>query len=522
MHNENYDYYEHSKIENLRELILLNIKRNPNFIAFKYKEDNEIVSKTYEEFYNDIIVYSKIIKKKFKNKHIALIGENSYRWLITFFSIIFTDNVVVVIDKDIDNEKLKQLMKKTDTKIIIYSKKYCPNIEKTKYEKIGLEDIEFINNYDSFDISRNTNNKKDAVIFFTSGTTGDNKAVVLSEYNIASDIYSSASLFKLDGNVVSFLPFHHSFGLITSVLKVMFYGKEIYINNSYKYLINDIKYEQPETLFMVPAFVSMLYKRIWKQARLNHNDLKLKKMIKLSNMLLKINIDIRDKLFKNIKEEFGKQLKYIICGGASLDTKYIEFFRSINIEVLNGYGITECSPVVAVNRNYFHKDGSVGQIVKDIEVKIINNEICVKGPIVMKGYYKDKKNTTEVIKDNYFHTGDLGYIDSDGFLFINGRVKNLIILSNGENIYPETIENELKKYEGICEIIISERNDRLIAIIYPQDTYEEDREYFENIIYKYNKNKPKNRQISYVEITKKEFKKNNNGKILRNEIKENI
>ena len=234
--------------------------------------------------------------------------------------------------------------------------------------------------------------------------------------------------------------------------------------------------------------------------------------------MLKIGIDLRAKFFKSILKEFGGELKYIICGGAYLDKKYVKWFRSIGIEILNGYGITECSPVVSVNRNHHYKDGSVGQVVKDGQIKIEENEILFKSESVMLGYYNDKKASNEVLKDGWFYTGDFGYIDEDGFLFITGRKKNLIILNNGENISPETIEEVLAHDEAVCEVIVYAKNNMIIASIYPNEDYMGDQEYFDELIYNYNKGIPKNRQIAMVDLRTNEFPKNNNKKILRDQI----
>lgn len=519
--NRNYNYYNLSKINNLRELLELQLDRNPNSIAFSYKENDILVKKTFIEVNNDINNLSSYFYKKYKNKHIALIGENSYNWIITFLSIILSGNVCVVMDKDLNEKDLNKLLKTSNTKVIYYSAKYCQFIDDMKVDSYQIEDI-----YKYIEKGKKYNNKyeiddyKDAALFFTSGTTGANKCVVLSQKNMAYDIYAAASLYKPSGNVVSVLPFHHAFGLVTSVLKPIYYGKEVFINSSLKYMMNDFKEFKPDTLFVVPAFIETFYRQIWKKARKNNQDKKLKYTIRLSNRLLKLGIDIRKKLFKNILDEFGGNISYIICGGAYLDSKYVKWFRSIGIEILNGYGITECSPVVSVNRNHFYKDGSIGQVCRGIDIKIINNEICVKGPIVMKGYYKDKKSTSKVIIDNYFHTGDLGYIDKDGFLFITGRKKNIIILNNGENISPEEIESDLLKDDAVQEVVVYSKNNKLIAYIYPNEEYIGNKQYFDNLIYGYNKNKSKSHQISEVELRIKEFIKNNNGKIMRNKINE--
>ncbi len=517
--NRNYDYYDVSKINNFYELLKLHLENNSDDYAFSYKVNDKIVNKTYKNVYDDVINLSGYFYKNYKNKHIALIGENSYNYIIAFMAIVLSGNVCVLLDKDLNQDIIEKNLKISDTKIVYYSKNYCTFIKDINCESYYLEDIEkyvnvgkkYKNNYQVID-------DKGAVIFFTSGTTGANKAVVLSQKSIVLDIYGAASLYKPSGSVVSFLPFHHSFGLITGVLKPFYYGVNVYLNNSFKYLLKDLKENSPDTIFVVPAFIETFYKQIWKSVRVKKKDKLLKRSIKMSNFLLKINIDLRRKLFKEILDEFGGKLNYIICGGAYLDKKYVKWFRSIGIKILNGYGITECSPVVSVNRNLYGRDGSVGQICRGVSVKIIDDEICVKGPIVMKEYYKDKKATKEVLIQGYFHTGDLGYIDEDGFLFITGRKKNIIVLSNGENISPEIIESELLKDEAVLEVVVYAQNNRIIASIYPNEEYLGNQEYFDKLIYNYNKGKPKNHQIAFAILRNKEFIKNNNGKILRDKV----
>ena len=519
--NRNYDYYKHTKINNLKELLDLTKNNYQNDIAFSFYQNNIRIEKTFNDVYHDVLALNNYFKSNYKNKHIALIGENSYIWIITFLAIILSGNVCVVMDKDIDEETLVKLLKLSDSKAICYSKYYNSFVEKMSYKSISLEELsKILETKKEEKIDLKIDDDKEATIFFTSGTTGANKAVVLSQKNMARDIYAASSLFKPDGSVVSVLPFHHAFGLITSILKPFYYGKEIFLNSSLKYVLRDLKENKPDTLFVVPAFVETFYRQIWKTVRSRHKDKLLKYSLKISNSLLKINIDLRKILFKEILEEFGGNLHYIICGGAYLDKKYVKWFRGLGIEILNGYGITECSPVVSVNRNHYYRDGSIGQICRDVEVKIIDGEVCVKGDVVMLGYYKDKKATKEVLKDGYFYTGDLGYLDKDGFLFITGRKKNIIILSNGENISPEEIESSLLKDKGIMEVIVYEEGNKLVASIYPSEEYLGNQEYFDNLIYKYNRNKPKNHQIAFVKLRMEEFPKNNNKKILRSKVRE--
>lgn len=516
--NKPYDYYEHPLLSSFSELLSLNYKKNPDKIAFTYKIDKEVINKSYKDFYKDVTNLTNYLTKEYNNEHIAIISENSYNYIVLFFSIIISNNIAVLIDKDLDEESIKKLLKQSDTKVLYYSKNHCDLeriIKKYKsYEIDNVLDIPKLN-------KKETKKKcKESVLFFTSGTTGANKCVMLSEENILSDIYGACSIFKPNGDVFACLPFHHAFGLITSILKPFFYNETIFINNSLKTILTDLKISKPNTMFVVPTFIETFYKQIWKNAKKNKKTHLLKSMVKTSNMLLKIGIDLRNQLFKSIHNSFGGNIEYIICGGAYLDPKYIIFFRSIGINILNGYGITECSPVVAVNRNHYYRDGSVGQIVKGAEIKIKENEILVKGKMVMLGFYKDKKATDEVLKDGYFHTGDFGYIDKDGFLFITGRKKNLIILSNGENISPELIEEELSHDEAVSEIIVYENNNKLLAEIYPREEYLGNKSYFDDLIYKYNSKVPKNHQIALVTLRNNEFPKNNNKKILRNKFME--
>lgn len=519
--SKNYPYYEHEPISNFQELLELRLRETPDNPAYSFKAGDMVIRKTYRDVYNETNLLAAYFNSKYgTNKHIAIMGENSYNWIICFLAIILSGNIVVILDKDSDINKTKELLKSTDTKIIYYSEKYCSYVKDIKFIKqFTMDSIEkYLDEGAKKTNKAKIDEDKAAAIFFTSGTTGPNKGVVLTQRSMAADLYGASSLYFPYGDVVGFLPFHHAFGLITGIIMPFYYGKEVYINSSLKNILKDFQDNKPSIIFVVPLFVETFYKQIWQTARKQHKEKALKRGIRISNALLKAGIDMRRKFFKNIHEQFGGNLRHMICGGAFLDKKYVKWFRSIGIDILNGYGITECSPVVSVNRNEYYRDGSIGVPCRGVEVKIIDGELCVKGDIVMKEYYKDKKATNSVLYDGYFHTGDLGYIDKDGFIFINGRKKNIIILSNGENISPELIENDLLKDNGVCEVIVYSKDNKLIAMIYPEEEYIGDQEYFDNLIYEYNKNKAKNHQIALVELRTTEFEKNNSKKIIRNKV----
>lgn len=349
---------------------------------------------------------------------------------------------------------------------------------------------------------------------FTSGTSGSSKGVMLSHENIAEDINSSCKLFVLEGNTIAVLPFHHAFGLIVAVFMVFNYGYTVYINRSLKTIQRDLQMAKPQTMFLVPLFVETFHKQIWMNAKKEGKEKLLHRMIKISNFLLKCRIDVRKKIFTSVRNAFGGETEYIISGGASLGTQYVKEFRSFGIEILNGYGTTECSPCAAVNRNFYHKDGTVGIAVPDIDVKISDSgEVLVKGSIVMQGYYKDDRATKEVLNDGWYKTGDLGYLDDEGFLTLTGRCKNLIILSNGENVSPEELEADFLKYDEVQEVLVYEKNGIIIAEIYPDEEYrkkigeENLQEYFDKICKEINSKRPLYKQVGKVRLRKSEFKR---------------
>lgn len=537
MRNRPYALYELPYINDIKDMLLQRKSAYPDKAAVVFTKGKNVISKTYADIYEDMCTLGTWLRTmNFHGKHIAIIGENSYEWLMAFFAIICGGNVAVPIDKELPENEMAGLLKKADVEVIFYSKSYRePIINAVKIlnkevdaycmsdmqdymelgkEKIASGEISFLD----YEIDR----KQLCCIMFTSGTSGNCKGVMLSHENIAEDINNSCKLFVLRGNTIAVLPFHHAFGLVVAVFMVLNYGYTVYINKSLKTVQKDLQIAKPQTMFLVPLFVETFHKQIWMNAKKEGKEKLLKRMIKISDFLLKFGIDVRKKVFESVRQAFGGEVEYIICGGAPLTVQYVKEFRSFGIEILNGYGTTECSPCAAVNRNHYHKDGTVGVTVPDIEVKIAaSGEVLVKGSIVMQGYYNDDDSTNEVFDDGWYKTGDLGYLDDEGFLTLTGRSKNLIILSNGENVSPEELETDFLKYDEVQEVLVYEEDGIIIAEIYPDEEYCKNigekikQEHFDKICKDINSKRPLYKQVGKVRLRAFEFEKNTSKKILR-------
>ena len=374
-----------------------------------------------------------------------------------------------------------------------------------------------------------------ASIVFTSGTTGKGKGVMLSQTNIVSDMTLGMYNFAITPKTMNVLPPHHTFGSTVNFVGHYAQGCEIYISNGLKYILNELKEQQPSHLILVPLFVETFYKRIWAMAEKQGKDKLLRKMIKASNGMRKVGIDLRRQLFKSVTSAFGGKLEMIICGGAALNQDIIDTFEGIGITILNGYGITECAPLISCNRNKYRKKGSVGTPIIGEQVKIKDpdengeGEICVKGPNVMLGYYKNPEATAAVFdEEGYFMTGDYGKLDEEGWIYITGRLKNLIILSNGKNVYPEEIETEISRVYGVNEVVVYEglnadgsSKDCIVAEIYPDfealknHNITDVQAYFKEKIRKINENSAPYKKVALVKIRNEEFEKNTSKKIVR-------
>ena len=482
---QNYPLHEVIKFDNIREMLDLAVQDNPNHIAFMYKENKQEKQKTYKEFQNDTFYLGTALSSINMDKcHIAIIGENSYNWVTVYLTVLQSNGVVVPIDKELPTNDIINVLKHSDSEVLFYAGKYeknikeiAENVPEVKYfigfdlEKSDgkfLSYREFISNgkslYEggdrSFIDSKPNDTRALKMLVYTSGTTGMAKGVMLSEQNLMSCIYFGLQVCTVYTKCLSVLPYPHTYEAVAGILVSLHKRCTICINDSLKNVLKNLQLYKPDYIYLVPAFAEVFYKKIWANAKENKKDIALKALIHISNFLRFFGIDLRKKIFKAIHDSFGGNLKEIVCGGEQIRPEIGKFFESIGIELFNGYGITECSPLVSVNRTYFNDCSTVGIVLPCCNVKFENvtpegdGEICVKGDIVMLGYYKNEELTKEAIKNGWFNTGDYGRMNEKRQLIITGRKKNLIVLDNGKNVFPEELENYIMSIPYVQEVIV--------------------------------------------------------------------
>jgi long-chain acyl-CoA synthetase len=558
MKNSMYSLYKVDCVNNLKELIENSAFKYPDNIAFEYKnKDNKAQKVSYKQFKSDIeCLGTAIYSIGLKDRHIAVIGENSYEWIVTYIATVNSSNVIVPIDKELTAKEIRNILIDSESKALIFSDLYSETVLEIQndlaevryfintnaesdndkficYQGLLERGRQLISQGDRSFIDNQVDSNMMAAIIYTSGTTGVSKGVMLSHQNISSNVVSALNNVKPYEETLLVLPIHHTFGITAGVFCILHSGYKICINSNLKRVSNDIKEYKPGLVFLVPLFVETMYKKIWSTAEKSGKANLLRTLIKVSNFSLRMGIDLRRKLFKSVLSAFGGELRLIVCGGAPLDPKYIKGFRDFGINVLNGYGITECSPIVSVNRNQHYKDGSIGQVLTCCEVNIDNpdsngeGEILVKGQNVMMGYYKNDKATKDAMEDGWFRTGDIGRLDEDGFLYITGRKKNLIILNNGKNIYPEEIEMLIVNIPYVKEVMVysecdlEEKETTITAEVYLDSEYIEakgindPKDQLQKDIDMINKTIPYYKNISEVRIRETEFDKTTTKKIKR-------
>ena len=498
----------------IREIWDYAVKNYSEMPAVRWLVKKDVNELTYAELDAVISTVRKGLNAEgLSGAHISLIGTASPSWIGAYLGITTGQNVAVPLDAGLPAEDLAELLNDSDAEALFLAPKLkgiveavkvkCPKIRKVwllqDEPEEGFETIaELKNAAAEASDTEGREASEIATLIYTSGTTGKSKGVMLTQSNLALNVESVPYTAEPGKVLLSVLPVHHAFCLVMDWLKGFSLGATVCINDSFMHMVRNMGIFKPDLMLMVPLMIETIYKR------LSAVDPALPKEAVAANV-------------------FGGNLKIIFTGGAHLDPFYIEQLEAYGVQVLEGYGMSECSPVISSNTPEDHKAGSIGKPLPNVKIRFENGEIQVQGSSVMQGYYKMPSETAETLKDGWLHTGDKGYIDEDGFLFINGRVKNLIILSNGENISPEEIENKLGINPLVGEVIVTGENNGLTARIYPdQDVVkakgidaETVKAALQEVIAAYNKNQPTYRQIISLVVRQNPFHRNATGKIVR-------
>ena len=483
--------------------------------AITFRKGKDIEKRSFTQLFTDTLKLTTYISHLgLKNTNIAIVSPNSYVWVVAFFAIQFSGNVVVPMNNNFSSEEIVELIQRNDVGAAFVSGKVALPQDLCLISDIDLilESSNELEEYRDCFISEGY-----SMIFFTSGSTGHCKGVVLSQQNICFDVFCmSKYCYPHNAHVaMQTLPLYHTLGLSTFIFYLI-HGMETFIERSPRYLMKDLKEASPSVSTWVPAIADGIYNSIIQKLNSPFKRLQYRLMKFMSRSLLFCGIDARRFIFRRILDALGGNLKFVCVGGASLRDKVIQEYRAWGIYVMHGYGITECSPVISVNRNYYWHDGSVGIVLPDIAVKIApDGEILVKGRNVFSGYYGDVESTQGAFdSDGWFKTGDIGYVDRNGFLYITGRKKNIIILSSGENVCPEELESKLEAYfPNILEAIVFEENDRIVAEVYVDNA--ELRSEVSSGLNAFNRTLQAFMHIHEVRFRDKAFPKTGNGKIIR-------
>ena len=556
------------EFKDIKELIYNSAKTYANNIAFVVKHQ-EGKNKTYENITYKMLLEqinalgTKLYSMGLKNKRIAILGRNRYEWTLGHLTSLLGGIISVPLDKDLQVDELENSLIRSKADAIYFDEKYIEKIEEIKNRNntnvkeyicmsklAGYDDIHTLKEegqklleegnkeYISAKIDENAMN----ILLFTSGTTSKSKAVMLSQKNIASNVYAMQRVEDIrstDSNL-AFLPMHHIFGS-TCLIVMLACGVRTSFPDGLRYVAQNLKEYEVSLFVGVPLLVEAIYNKVVKEIDKQGKTKLIKNAISVSNFLLKLHIDIRRKLFKPIIDQLGGKMRFVISGGAPLDPKIQKGFIDLGINVAQGYGLTETSPVIAAENMYKSRTGSIGVPMENVTVEIVNKddngigELRAKGPNVMLGYYENEEETNKVLKDGWFYTGDLGYIDKDGFIFITGRQKNMIVLKNGKKIFPEEIETLVNRIDLIDECMVFGMPDEVdkndvklsVKVVYNKDeikqkygdiSFDEIRDIIWNRIKnEVNTTVPRYKHIMNMILTDKELIKTTTKKVKRNE-----
>ncbi|WP_314933181.1 AMP-dependent synthetase/ligase, partial [Mogibacterium timidum] len=569
--------YDVKYVETIKEMIDASVEAFPDRVAYMYKDEHKEPFKTmtYAEFKAEQnAIGAALIERGFKGSKIAVIGENSHRWALSYYSVVCGVGVIVPIDRNLEPGEITNLLERADVEAIFASPKLAPTVVPLLDELPLVKQViimaapndevdELITDNRLITMSQLVAEGKELVaegkqgyidaqinaddlstILFTSGTTGLAKGVMLSHRNLSQNVFNMSKYVHIPeaGRVLDVLPMHHVYEMTCTVMTSFYQGATVVICEGLKYIQKNFVEAECNIMLGVPLIFENIYRKIWTNAEKSGSTDKLRRAIGMSMKLdLRNNRAVTKRLFKAVHGIFGESLHLLIAGGAAIDPNVIAEFEAMGLPMMQGYGMTENSPIIAVNQDRYGKAASVGKPMPGTEVRIIDKdssgigEVICKGPSVMMGYYKDAENTAKTIKDGWLYTGDYGYFDEDGFLYITGRKKNVIVTKGGKNIFPEEVEYYLLLSDYICEVIVygkpEEVKDDLIctAIMYPDykaleeagaENDEDKYKLLKEAVEEANSKMPPYKRVKRIEIREDDFIKTTTLKIKRFE-KEN-
>ena len=530
-----YPYLDTVIYDNFYEMLKGRYENSAEKTAIRFMEKDEITNISYAEMIKETALIGLFYKEKgIEGKHIGIFSENRYEY-ITIYMATVMKNVIVPLDKEMTSENLSECVRDFDVDFLFVTDETKKKIDSDEFSKpdnltiINIDEESFKKVYsdesadkeksirDFFEYVKDTDKDRFAVLASTSGTDGKMKGVMLSQYNVITNIRGTLENNILKNPTFAFLPMNHTYGFNPCMLATIYNGTTLCLNLKIKYLLRDLKTFNPFFFGAVPMVIEGIYDGIIREVKKQNKEKTFYRAIKICKFFRKFKIDLRHVFFGKL---ICKNLRLVVNGGAPLNADYVNKFDEIGITILNGYGLTECSPTIAVSRTGNNVVGSAGTIMKNIDVKIAEDgEILVKGPCVMLGYYKNEEATNAVMRDGYLATGDIGRTDGK-VIFVTGRKKNLIILENGKNVPPELLESKINSIPYVKESIVvsrkvNERSNVLYAIIVLHEPEKE--EFLKDDIALINKDLPSYMQITDFEVSSEELKKNSSKKIIRSE-----
>lgn len=517
-----YSFYKNDPVESIVELIERSSRLYSEATAVKFKDKRKVVEKSYNELLSDTkLCANNLLQNYPTTNHIAVLGSSSYGWIITYLGAVFAGRVIVPLDKELTTAELSEQITQADVELLVFDEEYAVIAEEiTKQNQLcAVPMSEILIPIAETATLPEVDPDKLSTIVFTSGTTGKSKGVMLTQRNIANNVIQGVGAVDVKHGkdvIMSVLPLNHAYEFTCTVLGMSYKGVPICISSGLKYLQREFNEYRPTVMFVVPLIAEKLYEKVEHTVKEKNKETLFAFATRLTGFFYKFKIDISNLLLKEVKSAFGGNLRILMCGGAPLQEELIKKYNGIGVNLFQGYGLTECSPLLTVNFDYYHRPGSVGKIVDKCQVKIVDGEIWARGISVATGYYKNQKETEKSFCDGWFKTGDLGYVDKDDFVFITGRKKNLIILDNGKNVSAEELEDHIYKIPYVEEVIVYGANNLIIAEVYiDKESYSVSETQLKLDIDKINATLPAYKNINKIILREEPFEKTTSKKIKR-------